>query len=216
VVGSGPIERGDDGRYERRIPPPCRSHMPILLGLLLVPADAAPLVAQPLTPDPGAWRPLAYSDLQRPAARNATYADIWRDQIDANNEAYRARGDRRFVDGNAPATEAHFVIWSKRRSVVLTILNTALGCSPKLRDAKARVLVKLCPMRIAIYDGIRVETLDAGRGCYLEPEAGASIDPKIAAAYGAYDPASRRLKLGMVISHRAIDGCSFNVPLTRE
>lgn len=190
-------------------------HIPILIALVLMPVDTAPLLAQAPTPDPGAWRPLAYSDLQRPTARSATYADIWKDRIDANNEAYRARGDRRFVDGNAPATEAHFVVWSEQRSVVLTVLNTALGCSPKLRDAKAQVLVKLCPMRIAIYNGIRVETLDAGRGCYLEPQANTTINPSVAAAYGAYDVGARRLKLGMVVNHQVVDGCSFNIPLVR-
>jgi hypothetical protein len=192
-----------------------RHRMPVLIALALNPVNTAPLLAQTLTPDPGAWRPFAYSDLQRPTPRNATYADIWKDQLDANNEAYRARGDRRFVDGNAPATAAHFVIWSEQRSVVLTVLNTALGCSPKLRDAKAQVLVKLCPMRIAIYNGIRVETLDAGRGCYLEPEANSTINPSVAAAYGAYDVGARRLKLGMVVNHRVVDGCSFNIPLVR-
>lgn len=191
----------------------CRWTAPVLLALMIAPTERA--LAQALTPDPGAWRPLAYSDLQRPTARNGTYADIWKDQIDANNEAYRARGDRRFVDGNAPATAAHFVIWSEQRAVVLTVLNTALGCAPKLRESKVRAVVKLCPMRIAIYNGIRVETLDAGRGCYLEPEPGASIDPSASAAYGAYDVGSKRLKLGMVVNHQVVDDCSFNIPLAR-
>lgn len=211
MVGSASFGR-ESGESEgaRR---PCRWAAPALLSLAIVPTGE--VSAQALTPDPGAWRPLAYSDLQRPTARSGTYADIWKDQIDANNEAYRARGDRRFVDGNAPATAAHFVIWSEQRSVVLTVLNTALGCAPKLRDGKVRAVVKLCPMRIAIYNGIRVETLDAGRGCYLEPEAGASIDPSASAAYGAYDVGSKRLKLGMVVNHQVVDGCSFNIPLAR-
>ncbi|WP_126116702.1 MULTISPECIES: hypothetical protein [unclassified Bosea (in: a-proteobacteria)] len=190
--------------------------MTILLGLLLIPADAAPLPAQALTPDPGAWRPLAYSDLQRPTPRNATYADIWKDQIDANNAAYRARGDRRFVDANAPATEAHFVIWSAKRSVVLSILNTALGCKEKARDRNAAIVVKLCPMRVAIYDGLQVRTMEAGQACFIEPVPETTLNPKMAAAYGAYDVASKTLKLGLVVSHQAPDGCSFNVPLGRE
>ncbi|HEV7325569.1 MAG TPA: hypothetical protein VGN91_10895 [Bosea sp. (in: a-proteobacteria)] len=193
----------------------CGYAIPLLFALVATLAETAPARTQTLTPDPGSWRPLAYSDLQRPTARSATYADIWKDQIDANNEAYRARGDRRFVDGNAPAAAAHFVIWSEQRSVVLTLLNTALGCAPKLRDGKVRAVVKLCPMRIAIYNGIRVETLDAGRGCYLEPEAGASIDPSASAAYGSYEVGSKRLKLGMVVNHQVVDGCSFTIPLTR-
>ncbi|WP_260368489.1 hypothetical protein [Bosea spartocytisi] len=209
VVGSASSGReSDEAAWQR-----CRWAAPVLLGLVIAPVDGAQ--SQALTPDPGAWRPLAYSDLQRPTPRSATYTDIWKDQIDANNEAYRVRGDRRFVDGNAPAIAAHFVIWSERRSVVLTVLNTALGCAPKLRESKVRAVVKLCPMRIAIYNGIRVETLDAGRGCYLEPEPGANIDPSASAAYGAYDVGSKRLKLGMVVNHQVVDGCSFNIPLAR-
>lgn len=190
--------------------------MRILLGLALLPIGAAPLLGQALTPDPGAWRPLAYSDLQRPAARSATYADIWKDQIEANNDAYRARGDRRFVDANAPATEAHFVIWSAKRSVVLSILNTALGCEEKERDRNAAVVVKLCPMRVAIYDALQVRTMEAGRACFIEPAAGTTLKPQMAAAYGAYDVVSKTLKLGLVVGHRPMDGCSFKVPLGRE
>lgn len=188
----------------------------MLLGLILMPIDAASVLAQAITPDPGAWRPLAYSDLQRPTARSATYADIWKDQIDANNDAYRARGDRRFVDGNAPATVAHFVIWSAKRSVVLSVLNTALGCTKKARDRGAGVVVKLCPMRVAIYDGLQVRTMEAGRACFIEPEAGATLNLRMSASYGSYDIGSKTLKIGLVVSHKAIDGCSFNVPLARE
>lgn len=172
--------------------------------------------AQTLTPDPETWRPLAYSNLQTPTAREATYVDIWKDAIDANNQAYLERGDRRFSEGNAPATEAHFVIWSSKRSVVLSMLNTALGCTQRTGAASAGVTIKLCPMRVTIYDGIQVSTMEAGRGCFLEPAPGARLDPSASSAYGAYDVASRTLKLGMIVNHQAVDGCSFNVPLLRE
>lgn len=190
--------------------------MPVLLGLALILIGARPVFGQALTADPGAWRPLTYSDLQRPTARSATYADIWKDRIEANNDAYRTRGDRRFVDANAPATEAHFVIWSAKRSVVISILNTAFGCKEKQRDRNAAVVVKLCPMRVAIYDALQVRTMEAGRACFIEPAADTTLHPKLAAAYGAYDVASKTLKLGLVVGHRPIAGCSFNVPLGRE
>jgi hypothetical protein len=93
--------------------------------------------AQSLTPDPGAWRPMSYADLQKPSPHTATYLDIWKDAIEVNNRAYRARGDQRFSDGNAPATEAHFVIWSSTKSVVLSILNTVTGCT--LKELRVRV-----------------------------------------------------------------------------
>lgn len=187
-----------------------------VLGVLLMACLGGPVSAQILTPEPGSWRPLAYSNLQKPSARDATYVDIWKDAIDANNQSYVERGDRRFSEGNAPATESHFVVWSSKRSVVLSMLNTALGCTQKAGDGGAGVTIKLCPMRVTIYDGIQVSTMEAGRGCFLEPSPGARLDPLASAAYGAYDVAARTLRLGVIVHHRAVDGCSFNIPLGRD
>jgi hypothetical protein len=149
-------------------------------------------------------------------AREATYVDIWKDAIDANNTVYRARGDRRYSGGAAPATEAHFVIWSVKRAVVVSLLDTALGCSEMTRNGAVHAVVKLCPMRVVIYDGLKVRTLNAGRGCFLEPAPGATLDPSTAVAYGAYDVAARAVKLGVIVDRRAIGDCSFNIPLGRE
>lgn len=171
--------------------------------------------AQSLTPDPGAWRPMSYADLQKPSPQTATYLDIWKDAIDVNNRAYKARGDQRFTNSNAPATEAHFVIWSSTKSVVLSILNTVTGCTLKELRAAAGATVKLCPLRIAIYEGLQVRTLDGGRACFLElasPVAGASGDPQ-AASYASYDVATKTVKTGLIIDHQAVDGCSQNITL---
>ena len=187
-----------------------------IVASALISGLIAPACAQAPTPDPGAWRPLAYANLQRPSVRDATYVDIWKDAIEANNSAYRARGDRRFSNGAAPATEAHFVIWSAERAVVVSVLDTALGCLEKARDFGAHAVVKLCPMRVAIYKGLEVRTLDAGRGCFLEAARGTSLDPSVAASYGAYDVATRVVKIGVIVNRRAVDECSFNIPLGRE
>jgi hypothetical protein len=169
--------------------------------------------AQSLTPDPGAWRPMSYANLQNPSPRSATYSDIWKDAIDANNRAYMARGDLRFANGNAPVTEAHFVIWSASRSVVLSVLNTAIACSTKQVAPDARATVKLCPMRIAIFEGVQVRTMDGGSGCFLELEAGARPDRKASAAYASYDTESKTVKIGMILNHQAVEGCSKSIPL---
>lgn len=199
--------------------PPARAvNRSITLGLAsaLISGVIAPASAQAPTPNPGTWRPLGYANLQKPFARDATYVDIWKDAIDANSAAYLARSDRRFSAGPAPATEAHFVIWGPKRAVVVSILDTALGCSEKGHATGARAVVKLCPMRVAVYDGLQVHTLDAGRGCFLEPAPGVSLDPSAAASYGAYDVAARVVKIGVIVDGRAIDGCSFNIPLDRK
>ena len=184
---------------------------------LVILAESA--LAQDITPDPQAWRPLSYADLRRPSAATRTYADIWKDAIDENNRIYLARGDTRFQDANAPAAEAHYVIWSARKSVVLSVLNTATGCALKEAHAATRATVKLCPLRLAIYEGVTVRTMDGGRACFLElamRDASSSLEPNRAAAYGSYDPGARTVKLGLVIDGRAVDGCSVNIPLDRS
>jgi hypothetical protein len=172
--------------------------------------------AQSLTPDPGAWRPMSYVNLQTPAPQTATYLDIWKDAVEVNNRAYKARGDLRFSDRNAPATEAHFVIWSRTKSVVLSILNTVTGCTLKELRATAGATVKLCPLRIAIYEGLQVRTLDGGRACFLELASragGDSGEPNQAVSYASYDVAAKIVKTGVIIDHQAVDGCSQNIAL---
>ena len=185
-----------------------------MLPLLLLPMVVEGACAQVATADPSAWRPLSYADLQHPAPEALTYADVWHDAILENNQAYAARGDHRYAAENAPATEGHFVIWSPRKSVVLSVLDTATACTLKLVRTSVQATVKMCPMRVAIYEGALVRTLDAGRGCYLElasPQAGEN--PHRAAAYAAYDPTTRTLSTGLVIEHEAVDGCSQKIPL---
>lgn len=167
--------------------------------------------AQERTPDPGAWRPVSYSDLTKPSPANATFSDIWKDEIEANNKAYRETGDFRFASGNAPATEAHFVIWSPTKSVVLSILNTATRCTSKHADVSVRI--KLCPMRLVIYEGIRARVLDADRGCFVELDAMVGQGAATATAYAAYDVSSRTVKTGLVVKGQAIDGCSHGIPV---
>lgn len=159
---------------------------------------------------------MAYADLQLPSPGSATYADIWNDAITRNNHTYGERGDARFRESNAPAIEAHFVVWSRRRSAVLSILDTATGCTVKMVVPQAHATVKLCPMRVAIYEGLAVRTLDGGRACFLELSAAASGNPTGAAAYASYDAASHTVRTGMIIDHKAVDGCSLAIPLGRR
>jgi len=171
--------------------------------------------AQAVTADPGTWRPMSYANLQAPSPATATYVDIWKDALDANNRHYESRGDRRFVGGNAPANEAHFVIWSSQRSAVFSILDTASQCTTKATFRDVGATVKLCPMRIAIYEGLQVRTMDGGMACFLEL-ASASADPDASGAYASYDAATRNLKTGLIVKHTAVDGCSFDIPLPRR
>ncbi len=172
--------------------------------------------AQTPTADPGAWRSMSYANLQTPSPATATYVDIWKDAIDENNRHYEQRGDRRFSQGNAPANEAHFVIWSSRRSVVFSILDTASQCEPRAAFPEAGAAVKLCPVRIAIYEGLQVRTMDGGKACFLELDQPSPTTAAASGAYASYDVARRTLKTGLLVNHEAVDGCSFDVPLPRQ
>jgi hypothetical protein len=203
--------RGHSGTHADQIAATILGIATLLSQGVLTTADA-----QQRTADPGAWRPVSYADLELSSAATATFADIWKDQLEANNRAYREMGDFRYAGGNAPATEAHFVIWSPVKSVVLSVLNTATGCEVKERHPDIAATVRLCPMRVVIYEGIRARSMDAGRGCFLELEAiatPAKQDPAIAAAYVAYDVATKTVKTGLIVDHKAVDGCSHNIPL---
>jgi hypothetical protein len=174
------------------------------------------LSAQALTPDPAAWRPLSYVDLQAGSSATATYIDIWKDAIEANNRAYAAAGDKRYASGNAPATEAHFVIWSTQKSVVFSVLDTVDGCTSRYSDRAAGATVKLCPVRIAQYQGAIVNTIGGGKACFLElepPSKGAVVDRTSSAAYAAYDVETKSIKTGMIVNHKAVDGCSMSFSL---
>lgn len=202
-------------RGQQGTPSRMRLRLSIVLAAMLAVASARAQAEAP-TIDPSAWRPLAYANLQNASADTATYMDIWKDAIDRNNRDYRARGDERFGKGNAPAIEAHFVIWSPRRSVVLSILDTAIACSVKAARPEARATVKLCPMRIAIYDGLLVETMDGGQACFLELESPPATDPAASAAYASYDIATKTIRIGMILNHSPVEGCSVDVPLQQR
>ena len=108
------------------------------------------------------------------------------------------------------------MIWSRTKSVVLSILDTVTGCTLKELRAAAGATIKLCPLRIAIYEGIQVRTLDGGRACFLElasPARGNSGDPNQAVSYASYDVATKTVKTGVIIDHQAVDGCSQNIAL---
>ena len=190
----------------------CGVHVSIAAALAIA---SEAVLAQTPTPDPASWRPLSYADLQRPVPATQTYADLWKDVIERNNRAYQDRGDHRFAGTNAPVTEAHYVIWSPSKSVVLSVLDTATLCT--LREVKTSIsaTVKMCPMRLAIYEGVVVHTLDGGQACYLERSAAAAGAPDagLAAAYASYDPATRTIKTGLVVDHRPVEGCSQAIPL---
>ncbi|WP_330085232.1 hypothetical protein [Methylocystis iwaonis] len=186
-----------------------------LLAVASIVASVA-AVGQERTPHPEKWRPIAYRDLQMPGPQDRLYVDLWADVIQLNNHRYLAAGDRRYGIGNAPVREAHVVVRGGDKAALLSILDTAADCAAVADDPAGGVSVKMCPMRLALWNGGQVSIRQA-KGCYLEPRAKersfTTTDPSYAASYAAYDIATKSFRLGVILAHRAVERCSQTVPL---
>lgn len=204
--------------------PSCPSHerffmraLLLLIAAVLPPAFAARAFAgdPSLTPNPEKWRPVVYRDLQIPGPTDRPFTELWADLIAQNNRRYAAVGDRRYAVGNAPVREAHFVVRAGDKVALLSVLDTATGCKTIAADAASNIAVKMCPMRLAFWRSGQ-GTIRQAQGCYLEtgaPPANFSPDPKFAVSYASYDAATKSIKLGVILAHRAIEKCSQIVPL---
>lgn len=176
---------------------------------------AAAAKAQELTPHPESWRPVVYRDLQIPGLDDRVYVDLWADMIQKNNRLYKEAGDGRYAVGNAPVREAHVVVRGGDKVAVLSILDTATACAPLATDAAGNISVKMCPMRLAFWNGAKA-TITQAKGCYLEPgpkPTNFTPDPSYAASYASYDVATKSIKLGVILAHHAVDKCSQTVLL---
>jgi hypothetical protein len=169
-------------------------------------------------PPPDDWRPMVYTNLREtpPSPDAVPYAELWQAEISANDIAYSDGGDTQYASGHAPATEAHFVVRSTQRVAVLTMLDTATGCTKKTTDASANASVKFCPLKIAIYEGGVVTTTAGRKGCFLELNAPISTDPSNSMGYATYDIANRSFKIGMIINHEPVSGCAETIAIDNQ
>lgn len=182
----------------------------VVLTLGFIPCSAA----QELTSNPGAWRPLIHSDLRTELPDNLTYFDIWKDAIVANNQAHDAKGAARAAGENAPASDAHIVVRSPLRTIVLTTLDTELACKSGPFPGSPGVTIKLCPTRLVIFEGVLSTKKELSPSCYLEIDSAMSPDPDADGSYAAYDVANRTIKTGLVVDHKVIDECARFVPIS--
>ena len=193
-------------------------------GLTATILFTAPALAQepPITPDPEKWRPVVYRDLQIPGPLDAPFTGVWADMIDRNNRRYAAAGDSRYAVGNAPAREAHFVVRGGDKVAMLSVLNIATACTTIAADAATNISVKMCPMRLAFWrgpTGTAKGSINQAQGCYLEPGAqpgNFTPDPSYAVSYASYDVATKSIKLGVILAHKAVEKCSQTVPLHQK
>ena len=91
--------------------------------------------AQSFTPDPGSWRPVAYTDLMFPVGEAEAYASIWQDRLDESNRRLASKvpepnhRDMSLAVGNRAAREWHFTINFQSKLVVLSVLDTPIVCT---------------------------------------------------------------------------------------
>jgi hypothetical protein len=182
------------------------------VGVTLAFASASPITAQELTPNPGAWRPLAHADLKAELPDNLTYIDIWKDAIAANNQAYDVKSAPHAAGQNAPASDAHVVVRSPQRTVVLTTLDTETACKPTAFAQGTGVAVKMCPTRLVIFEGAISSTRELPASCYLEIDPAAPSDPNKDGSFAAYDTVSKTIKMGLIVNHEVVDECSRFIP----
>ena len=176
----------------------------------------------PLKPAPATglqWKALDYYDLTLPRSQAMPFAEIWADKLAANNRAYRKAGDTRFSIANAPASESDVIILSPTDEVTVTTLNT-FTCKVIKSDPEGRATLKSCPMRLVEFAHGQTYTFAAPNGCYLEftpPPPGITLDATRDATYAAFDPSDKSIRLGTLINHQPVSGCSFHlrIPQTR-
>lgn len=159
------------------------------------------------------WRLLVYDNLAQPSSLTASYTDLWSDQIDANDRAYIAQGDAQYSSGHAPASEAHFVVRSPERAAVLSILDTATGCTTITVFQDVNIIVRSCPLKIAIYENGSKTVTEGRRGCFLELTAQKPGEPISGASYAAFDPKTRSIKIGTIVNHKPVPECQATIPL---
>lgn len=173
-------------------------------------------IADEFTPDPAHWRPVHYFDLQFPAGEAEHFASLWADRLEANDKAYAAKGDLRFAVGHAPASEAYFAVNFQTKFVVLSVLDTSTDCQPLREFPENFVVVRRCPLRLAIWQDHRL-SISETTGCFLERNAtNASLDPGSAVSYVSYDVATKAFRTGLVVKHAAVPECALTIPLRSD
>ena len=191
----------------------------VLLGAVVM---ARPACAQSFTPDPGSWRPVAYTELMFPVGEAEAYASIWQDRLDDSNRKLASRapdpgqGGISLAVGNRGAREWHFAINFQSKLVVLSVLATPVVCTDEYRSPSAVARIFVCPMRLVTIEGGHY-TIRNGAACFLEKGAsGVSDDSSATATFAAYDIGSRSIKLHSVVSHQEIAQCAPAVSLHPE
>lgn len=177
--------------------------------------------AQTYTSDPGAWRPIAYSDLLFPLGEAESYASLWQDRLDESNKKAEPGNpgvplNTSIAVGNRGASEWHFSINFQTKVVALSVLSTPHLCTDEYPSPTKGIRIKICPSRLATFENNSYSVID-GAACFVEKESGAPVEDSTATVtYAAYDIPTRAIRLRYVVSHQEIDRCAQSVALHPE
>jgi len=176
---------------------------PVLLSLLLALPWASVALATDDPTNPRAWRPMVVTDLKLPGPASSVYAQLWADLITRNNDISAKSGTRRLV-GNAPIREAHVVVRNAATVATLSILSAPSLCQPHNGSS----LVQACPLRVVVYRN-GSSTIREAVACF------AAINPAEGTGnYASYDVEARTIRIGTLLRHDAVEGCSKNIPVS--
>lgn len=177
--------------------------------------------AQTYTSNPGAWRPVAYSDLLFPVGEAESYASLWQDRLDESNKMSapidpRGPPNMSIAVGNRGASEWHFSINFQTKFVAFSVLSAPYLCTDEYPTPTQGIRIKVCPSRLATFENNRYSVID-GAACFVEktPDAPAE-DSTATVTYAAYDVPSRSVRLRYTVSHQEINRCAQSVPLHPE
>ena len=155
----------------------------------------------------GAWQTMALSDFREPSQTDPLQTMVWPDAIrDAN--AYATRELKKNLNGkNAWVTALSTRFEDKGRSIIISTVLTR-ACESGANHAGAGVERSICPLRLVVHRN-GISNIREATGCFAvsNPIEGTGN-------FASYDVETRTIRLGTLLRHDAVEGCSKNIPVT--
>lgn len=175
----------------------------VLLSLATACLWASAALAAEDPANPRAWRPMVITDLRLPGPPGQVYAHLWADLITKNNELSAKSAARRLV-GNAPILEAHVVVRNATTVATLSILHAPAVCQPHNGSTQ----VQTCPLRLVVHHN-GSSTIREAVACFTFVNHAEGTGN-----YASYDVVNRTIRIGTLLRHDAVEGCSKNIPVS--
>lgn len=146
---------------------------------------------------------MVVTNLRLPGPEDLVYAQLWADHIARNNDLAANAGASRRAVGNAPIREAHVVVRNATTVAALSILNAPSLC----QTHNGSPTIVTCPLRLVVHRN-GSSTVREATACFVGSNAAEGTG-----TYASYDVEARTIRLGALLRHQAVDGCSKNIPV---